>query len=115
MIELQNEASTKAFLVGLDTGAIEDMDYALAELGALAEAAGMVVVGQSVQRLPVMNKALYIGSGKTEEIKLAARELQADMILFDDSLSPSQLRNLQDELELPVMDRSILILNISFA
>lgn len=112
MIELQNEASTKAFLVGLDTGAIEDMDYALAELGALAEAAGMVVVGQSVQRLPVMNKALYIGSGKTEEIKLAARELQADMILFDDSLSPSQLRNLQDELELPVMDRSILILNI---
>ena len=112
MIELQNEASTKAFLVGLDTGAIEDMDYALAELGALAEAAGMVVVGQSVQRLPVMNKALYIGSGKTEEIKLAARELQADIILFDDSLSPSQLRNLQDELELPVMDRSILILNI---
>ena len=112
MIELQNEASEKAFLVGLDTGAIEDMDYALAELGALAEAAGMVVVGQSVQRLPVMNKALYIGSGKTEEIKLAARELQADIILFDDSLSPSQLRNLQDELELPVMDRSILILNI---
>ena len=59
MIELQNEASTKAFLVGLDTGAIEDMDYALAELGALAEAAGMVVVGQSVQRLPVMNSVLF--------------------------------------------------------
>lgn len=102
----------RALLVGVDLNHDEDFERSLEELGALAEAAGMEVAGRVTQALDSVNKAFYIGPGKVEETKNAAEMLHADIVLFDNSLSPSQLRNLQNELDMPVMDRSALILEI---
>ena len=59
-----------------------------------------------------MHKALYIGTGKVQEVRDAALALEAQLILFNDTLTPSQIKNLQDELKTPVIDRTTLILNI---
>lgn len=112
MIQIQQERRERVYLVGLDENRGETIEHSMEELGALAQACGMEVAGMTVQRLEAVNKAFYIGPGKVQEVKNAAQMTQADLILFNDSLSPSQLRNLQDELRMPVMDRSALILDI---
>ncbi len=78
----------------------------------LAETAGLQVVGQEIQRLNRPSPATYIGSGKVEELELLKRELEYDVLLFDDELSPRQQRNLEDELDIKVVDRTALILDI---
>ena len=103
---------TKALIVALDTGENTDFEHSVEELKSLAEAAGKQVVGVITQRMPAANKAYYIGAGKVSEVKAYAAATEAEEIIFDDSLTPSQIRNLGNELELPVMDRTNLILDI---
>ena len=102
----------KAFLVGVNLNDGEDYLLSLGELDALAQACDMEVVGIAEQTLPEVHKAYYIGTGKVDEVKEMAMDCGADVIIFDNSLSPMQLRNLQERLEKPVLDRSTLILDI---
>ena len=102
----------KAFLVGVNLNDGDDYLLSLEELGELAKACDMEVAGKAVQALPEVHKAFYIGTGKVDEVRELATECDADVIIFDNSLSPMQLRNLQERLEKPVMDRSTLILDI---
>lgn len=102
----------KAFLVGVNLNDGEDYLLSLEELDALAQACDMEVVGIAEQTLPEVHKAHYIGTGKVDEVKEMAMDCGADVIIFDNSLSPMQLRNLQECLEKPVLDRSTLILDI---
>ena len=102
----------KALVVALDLGNDEDFLYDLEELCRLCEACDMEVVGTVIQRADVMNKALFIGTGKVHEVKETAIMMDAEIVVFNDSLSPMQVRNLQNELELPILDRTTLILDI---
>lgn len=109
---MEEQEITKVLLVGLDTGEEVDFEHSMEELKSLAGAADKQVVGIIVQRMENVNKALYIGSGKVAEVKEYAEECEADEIIFDNALTPSQVRNLGRELELPVLDRTNLILDI---
>ncbi|MDE7284717.1 MAG: GTPase HflX [Lachnospiraceae bacterium] len=102
----------KALLVGINLNDGEDYKLSLDELGALAKACDMEVVGVAEQNLTEIHKAFYIGTGKVEEVKEEAEEKKADIVIFDNSLSPIQLRNLQDRIGKPILDRSTLILDI---
>lgn len=106
------EKKERAILVGADTGEDGNFERSMEELGELAKACGMSVEGVAVQKMYSINKAFYIGTGKVREVKEYAKALEADIIIFDNSLTPSQLRNLQKETEKPVMDRTALILDI---
>jgi len=90
------------------------LDDSLRELELLAETAGLEVVGEVTQNLPTPNSRTYVGSGKLEEIKLLAEELDAKIILFDEELSPRHQRELEKELGngKQVIDRTALILDI---
>jgi len=89
-----------------------DVANSLDELERLAHTAGVNVVGRGSQRLEAINPATYIGSGKVEEIKALREELGLDLVIFDDELSPAQLRNLEGALETRILDRTALILDI---
>ncbi len=106
--------SRRAFLVGVVLGPQPgfQVEEHLSELEELARSAGTRVVGQAIQRRPAPEPATFIGRGKAEEIAQTARELGADLVLFDDDLSPSQVKNLENALAVQVMDRSALILEI---
>jgi len=99
----------RAILVGLESDAPYDT---LAELGELAATAGAVVVGRATQRKREIDNATYIGSGKAEELSLSASALEADLLIFDDELSPVQARNLEAITGVRVIDRTALILDI---
>ena len=88
--------------------AIEHID----ELEFLAETAGAITKHRILQKLPYPNPKTYIGTGKLEEIKQFIKAADIDLVIFDDELSPSQLRNIERELECKVLDRTILILDI---
>ncbi len=105
------QSQTSAILVGVDFG-LPHFDTDLEELGLLAETAGLHPVGRITCKRKAPDAALFVGSGKAEEIKLLATQLGASEILFDQSLSPAQQRNLERTLELPVNDRTLLILEI---
>ena len=100
-----------AILVGVNLG-LPDFDSKLEELGLLAQTAGLNPVARITCNRKAPDAALFIGSGKADEIKLMAAQLGAREILFDQSLSPAQQRNLERHLELPVNDRTLLILEI---
>ena len=100
-----------AILVGVDLG-LPHYDPELEELGLLAETAGMRVVARISCKRRAPDAALFVGSGKADEIKLLAQMHGATEILFDQSLSPAQQRNLERHIELPVNDRTLLILTI---
>lgn len=102
----------RALLVGVNLDNGEDYKASLEELGALAQACDMEVASVVSQTLPEVHKAFYIGAGKVDEVKELAKEYDADVIIFDNSLSPMQIRNLQERLDKPVLDRSTLILDI---
>lgn len=108
-IDLNKE---KVFLVGVNTEQDSGFSHSMEELGQLAEACNMEVVGSTVQNMPYTNKALYVGTGKLDEIREEAGWLEADMLIFNDSLTPSQIRNIKDETGIAVMDRTALILEI---
>ncbi|WP_341913556.1 GTPase HflX [Polaromonas sp. YR568] len=98
-------------LVGVDLG-LPNFDAGLEELGLLAQTAGLQPVARVVCKRRAPDAALFIGSGKADEIKMLALETGASEILFDQSLSPAQQRNLERVLGLPVNDRTLLILEI---
>ncbi len=98
-------------LVGVDLG-LPNFDGELEELGLLAQTAGLNPVARVTCKRRAPDAALFIGSGKADEIKLLATQHGATEILFDQSLSPAQQRNLERHLELPVNDRTLLILEI---
>jgi len=89
-----------------------DTDSSVEELAQLAETAGLQVVGRDRQNLDRIQPGTYIGSGKVAELKEQCHELGAELVIFDDELSPAQLRTLERELELSVLDRTALILDI---
>jgi GTP-binding protein HflX len=103
--------SAATILVGVDLG-LPHFDIELEELGLLAQTAGMQPVARVTCKRRAPDAALFIGSGKADEIKLLAAQVGATEVLFDQSLSPGQQRNLERHLELPVNDRTFLILEI---
>ncbi len=102
----------KVILVGvwLDNG--EDEESLLDELEELVKTAGGVVAGRIIQSRDQFHPATYIGKGKLDEIRILINELDATGIVCDDELSPAQLKNLEDELNTKVMDRTMVILDI---
>ena len=101
-------------LVGIITSTVTDEqahEY-LDELEFLAETAGATAVKRFTQKLPMANPRTFVGTGKLEEIKEYVKEHGIELVIFDDELSPSQLRNIERELECKILDRNILILDI---
>ena len=94
------------------TQAEEKTHEYLEELAFLTETVGAVAVKRFVQKLEKPDIRTYVGKGKLEEIKAFVKEYNIDMVIFDDDLSPSQVRNLERELEIKIVDRSLLILDI---
>ncbi|MEO8545811.1 MAG: GTPase HflX [Burkholderiaceae bacterium] len=106
------DAHTAAtILVGVDLG-LPHFDAELEELGLLAATAGLNPVARVTCKRRAPDAALFLGSGKADEIKQLALQVGATEVLFDQSLSPAQQRNLERYLELPVNDRTLLILEI---
>ena len=106
------EELEKVILVAVSKGNEEDAQESLDELEELVSTAGAVVVGRVVQNLEHINNTTYVGTGKVKEIKDLIWETDADAIVCDDELSPAQYKNLEDELEVKVMDRTLIILDI---
>ncbi len=103
----------RAYLVAVDApGAPLPARESLAELAELARTAGAQVVGRATQRRTRPQPATYIGGGKLREVAAACLEQRANTVIFDDELSPSQQRNLEEALQLKVIDRTTLILDI---
>ncbi len=114
MLELQDTSIPKAIAVGVSTpkNSKREVEEHLSELAQLAETAGIQVVETILQDRRNPDPATYIGSGKVHEVHLAAVAQGAEVILFDDELSPAQQRNLEKEIGKPVTDRTGLILEI---
>jgi len=102
----------KAILVGVNLRNEEHFDYSMEELRNLAEALHVEVVGIVTQNLERVTPSHYVGTGKIEEIKNFYEEAQANLVIFNDELSPSQIRNLERDLATKVIDRTMLILDI---
>ena len=102
----------KAILVGVDIGGNRSFDASLDELALLAESAGDQPVARVIARRKAPDPALFVGSGKADEIKALVEAHQAEAVLFDQALSPAQQRNLERHLGVAVADRTMLILEI---
>lgn len=103
----------KAILVGVTTKYDKyDIEYSLNELEALANVLEIETVFKITQNLDAPNKKTYIGTGKVEEIIIAINAYDAEMVIFNDELTPSQLKHLEEALQREVIDRSYLILKI---
>ena len=106
------EEKQKVLLVGVN---LNDEFYffkSMSELEELVKACQMLPIGSVVQNLKEINSAFYIGSGKLEEIKDKINELHPDLVVFNNELSPSQLKNLELKLDIQILDRTSIILNI---
>jgi GTP-binding protein HflX len=102
-----------AMLVGVELNTMKyDINYSLDELENLAKSLDINVISRVTQKLDSINPKFYIGSGKVLEIKNEITALDIDTVIFDDELSPTQIRNLEEELEITVIDRTLLILEI---
>ncbi len=115
MIELtrtDSVASEAAFLVGVLMNGRSTEEQPLDELEGLATTAGARVVGALTQRRESPDVATYLGSGKVEELQRLSAAADADVVVFDNDLSPGQTRNLEKAIGLKVLDRSELILDI---
>jgi GTP-binding protein HflX len=116
IISLKDEQRPeRAFLIAVEIPKADnlwDAHDSLDELAALARTAGAEVVGSAVQRLSRPNSALYIGRGRAHELAALRAELDLDLLIVDDELSPTQQRNLEELTDLRVIDRTALILDI---
>ena len=107
------EALPRAILAGCNTGMKADKyERAVSELKGLAEACGLEPVSIVTQNADVINHATYLGSGKVASLKKEVEDLDADIVLFNEALTPMQMRNLEKELDTEVLDRTGLILQI---
>lgn len=104
------EEKHRAILFGFTRS--EDIGYSMAELSGLAEADNIQVIGEMIQILPKPNSATLIGSGKVLELAEMVKRMEADMVVFNNELTGMQLRNLEETLDVKVIDRTILILDI---
>lgn len=111
MIEL-DKVTERVILVGVSLSDQDDTQKSLDELKELAATAGAETVGTVIQNREQLHPGTYIGKGKIEELKDLLWELDATGIICDDELSPAQMKNLQDELDTKVMDRTLVILDI---
>ena len=111
-VDADRVVPTPAVLVGVDFGAGSSFDPTLDELALLAQSAGDDPVVRITARRKAPDAALFVGSGKAEEIKAAVQTHQARGVIFDQALSPVQQRNLEQLLGVPVADRTALILDI---
>lgn len=102
----------RALLLGVNLHDGEDFERSMEELSALTKACEMEPVGNIVQNLAKPYQALYMGKGKLLEVKEYLEEADIDVLIFDRSLTPTQLRNLQEMLDRPILDRTTLILEI---
>ncbi|MBT9139841.1 MAG: GTPase HflX [Dehalococcoidia bacterium] len=103
----------KAVLVGLETQYKQwNIEETMQELALLTETAGAQPVAEIIQKRPKPDSTFYVGKGKAEEIRLLVEETGADLVIFDDELSPTQKRNLEKVIEARVVDRTALILDI---
>ncbi|MBE7010439.1 MAG: GTPase HflX [Ruminococcaceae bacterium] len=114
-IETKQEQE-RAILAGVHTGSGDPLkdttEESIEELARLAETAGAETVGTLVQNRPSPENATYLGEGKLEELRMACQSLDATLVIFDSELSPIQIKNLEKELGIRVIDRSMLILDI---
>lgn len=106
------DVKEKVILVGVSVDDEQDTKESLDELEELAKTAGAITVGKVLQNRESIHPGTYVGKGKIEEIRELVYELEATGIICDDELSPAQLKNLEDALDMKVMDRTILILDI---
>jgi len=102
----------KAILVGVNLKNQEDFTNSMEELFNLADACDVEAVGEVTQKMTRVNKSHYLGKGKIEELLVLLHEKNANMVIFNDELSPSQIRNIEAILQCRVIDRTILILDI---
>lgn len=102
----------RMILFAADTGDGYDVRESLTELSELVATAGGITVATMIQNREKIANDLYLGKGKVEELKYMIEELQANAVVCDDELSPAQLMNLQDTLEVKVLDRTMVILDI---
>lgn len=114
MSELINieELQEKVILIGVSTSESEDIYQSLKELSELVKTAGALSVGNIIQNREKIHPATYIGKGKIDEVRDMIFETEATGIVCDDELSPAQLKNLERELSIKVMDRTMIILDI---
>ena len=112
LFENTEQARERVILIGVCTRENENVEESLDELAELADTAGAEAVGRVIQNRESMHPGTYIGSGKIDEVRELAAALQADGVICDDELTPAQLRGLEQELDLKVMDRTLVILDI---
>ena len=110
--DIIEEVEERVILVGVSTGEGDDTAQSLDELEELAKTAGAVTVGRVIQNREQIHPGTYIGTGKIAEVQQLAYEVEATGIICDDELTPAQLKNLEEELDLKVMDRTLIILDI---
>ena len=111
LIEIKQEQE-RVILVAVEEREDVDVEASLDELEELAETAGALTVGRLIQKREAASPALYIGKGKAEELKELIVQNDATGIITDDELSPAQMKNLEDVLDIKIMDRTMLILDI---
>lgn len=107
-----DEIIEKIILISVDPDDGQDIDANLDELEELIKTAGGVVVGRMIQKKESVDKATYIGSGKTLELKALVEELGATGVCSDDELSPMQIKNLEELIDTKIIDRTTVILDI---
>lgn len=102
----------KAILVGVNLRHDPHFEYSMEELANLAEALNVEVVGVITQNLERVTASHYVGTGKIDEVRSLYEAMDANLVIFDDELSPAQIRNLEKDLDCKVIDRTMLILDI---
>jgi GTP-binding protein HflX len=106
------EQKSKAVLVGVDFNDQENFAESMEELANLAAACDIETVGRITQKLDHPNSAYYIGRGKLQEVRVLLEVMDGETVIFNDELSPSQIRNLEAALDCRILDRTVLILDI---
>lgn len=107
-----DEEKERVILIGVQLNVSDDVEQSLEELKELAATAGAETLAKVVQLRDAYHPGTYIGKGKIEEVRTLILELGATGVICDDELSPAQLRNLEEELNTKVMDRTMVILDI---
>lgn len=108
---IKKEIITKAILAAADCGEY-DCESSMKELSELAKTAGATVTAQVIQKRPAPEPGTVLGEGKIEELRDLSRQLETDLVIFDCELTASQIRNIEDIVNVRVIDRTMLILDI---
>ncbi|WP_446483111.1 HflX-like GTP-binding protein, partial [Clostridium tyrobutyricum] len=106
------EDREKAIIAGVELSNQDDFENLMEELYNLADACNIEVIDRITQRLDKINSSQYFGKGKVEELQKLVDEKNVDMVIFDDELTPSQIRNLEKAIDCKIIDRTSVILDI---